>query len=199
MQTDLAAQIVVERIGRDAMSLRELATLRMTVFRAWPYLYDGSLDYEADYLAEFLNDDAAMLVVARLGEIPVGMATASPMATQSDIVRAPFLAAGIDVGRLFYFGESVLLPAFRGLGLGHRFFDEREAEARRAGANRATFCAVQRDEDHPSKPEKARDLKPFWRKRGYHPSAQFDTTMMWQEVGEPHEREHRMRFWMKPL
>ena len=62
------------------MSLHALATLRMTVFRSWPYLYDGSVDYEAGYLAEFLSDEAAVLVVARLGEIPVGMATASPMA-----------------------------------------------------------------------------------------------------------------------
>ncbi|QGP80923.1 GNAT family N-acetyltransferase [Sphingobium sp. CAP-1] len=199
MQADLDAQIRVERIGRDDMSLRALATLRMTVFRGWPYLYDGSLDYEAGYLAEFLSDAAAVLVVARLGDIPVGMATASPMATQSDAVKAPFLEAGVDVSRFFYFGESVLLPQFRGLGLGHRFFDEREAAARNAGANNAIFCVVARDADHPLRPEGARDLTSFWEGRGYRIAPGFTTTMRWKDVGQAEESDHPMRFWLKPL
>lgn len=199
MQEELAAPVVVERIGRDDMSLRALATLRMTVFRGWPYLYDGSHDYEAGYLDAFLNDDAAVLVVARLGEIPVGMATASPMATQSDEVRAPFLAAGIDPASLFYFGESVLLPQFRGLGIGHRFFDEREAAARTARASSATFCAVMREADHPARPEGARDLTSFWEGRGYRVAPRFTTTMRWKEVGQAEESDHPMRFWWKSL
>jgi hypothetical protein len=78
--TDRAGQVVVERIDRDDLSLRALATLRMTVFRSWPYLYDGSMEYESAYLSKFLDDEAAVLIVARVGEIPVGMATASPLA-----------------------------------------------------------------------------------------------------------------------
>lgn len=199
MEAGLAAPVVVARIGRDDMSLRALATLRMTVFRGWPYLYDGSLDYEASYLAEFLNDDAAVLVVAHIGEIPVGMATASPMATQSEAVKAPFQAAGMEPDSLFYFGESVLLPQFRGLGIGHRFFDEREAAARTSGASHATFCAVEREADHPSRPEDARDLTPFWEARGYRLAPQLGMIMRWKEVGQREESDHPMRFWLKPL
>ena len=36
-----------------ADALPELARLRMTVFRDWPYLYDGSIAYEQAYLAKF--------------------------------------------------------------------------------------------------------------------------------------------------
>ena len=32
-----------------------LARLRIEVFRDWPYLYDGGLDYEEDYLGRFLR------------------------------------------------------------------------------------------------------------------------------------------------
>lgn len=199
MQADLVEQIRVECICKDDMSLHALATLRMTVFRSWPYLYDGSVDYEAGYLAEFLSDEAAVLVVARLGEIPVGMATASPMATQSDAVKSPFLAAGVDVDSFFYFGESVLLPQFRGLGLGHRFFDEREAAARKAGASSAVFCAVSRDADHPLRPESARDLTPFWHRRGYRLAPRFTMNMRWKEAGQAKESEHLMRYWLKQL
>lgn len=199
MQANLAERVQVERVGRDDMSLRALATLRMTVFRAWPYLYDGSVDYESAYLREFLNDEAAVLVVARIGEIPVGMATASPMATQSEAVRAPFVAAGVDVESLFYFGESVLLAQFRGLGIGHRFFDEREAAARTAGAVSTTFCAVAREADHPLRPQGTRNLEPFWNSRGYQIAPGLTTTMRWKEVDQEDDRDHLMQFWCKQL
>jgi hypothetical protein len=31
-------------------ALDGVASLRIAVFRDWPYLYDGSLDYEREYL-----------------------------------------------------------------------------------------------------------------------------------------------------
>jgi len=196
---DLAASLVVERVGRDDLSLRALATLRMTVFRSWPYLYDGSVDYEAAYLDEFLSAEDAVVIVARVGDIPVGMATASPMATQSHVIKAPFVAAGVAVDTLYYFGESVLLPQFRGQGIGHRFFDEREAAARAAGADCATFCAVVRQDDDPRRPHGARDLQGFWRNRGYSLAPGYDTQLSWKEVGAAQESEHLMRFWIKRL
>jgi GNAT superfamily N-acetyltransferase len=71
------------------------------------------------------------------------------MMHQKAAFREPFAARGIDVTRLFYFGESVLLPEYRGHGIGHAFFDAREAAARRAGASAACFAAVVRAPDHP--------------------------------------------------
>ena len=36
-----------------AATLGDVARLRIEVFRAWPYLYDGTVDTEQRYLAEF--------------------------------------------------------------------------------------------------------------------------------------------------
>ena len=35
-------------------ALPDLAALRIAVFAAYPYLYDGDAAYEADYLREFV-------------------------------------------------------------------------------------------------------------------------------------------------
>jgi GNAT superfamily N-acetyltransferase len=196
---DLPAPLVVERVGRDDLSLRALATLRMTVFRTWPYLYDGNLDYEAAYLDEFLSSEDAIVIVARVGGIPVGMATASPMLTQSDVITESFLRAGFDTRAIHYFGESVLLPQFRGQGIGHRFFDERERAAKVAGAQFGAFCAVARSRDDPRRPEGERDLTGFWQKRGYSIETRCETRLRWKEVDQPTESDHLMRFWMKKL
>lgn len=199
LSDDPAENVIIERIGRDDLSLRALATLRMTVFRSWPYLYDGSTEYEAAYLSEFLSDPASILIVARIGEIPIGMATASPLVTQSNTISAPFIAAGIDVETIFYFGESVLLKQFRGTGIGHRFFDEREATATEYGATHSAFCAVARPDDHPMRPDNARDLGPFWQKRGYRLVPNLSITLDWKDVDQPGDTPHRMHFWMKTL
>ena len=57
--------------------LDDLARLRITVFREWPYLYEGSLDYEQRYLRDFLDIPQAALIIARDGDEIVGAATAS--------------------------------------------------------------------------------------------------------------------------
>ena len=57
-----------------------LARLRMTVFRDYPYLYDGSEAYEAGYLRTYAASGAAMAVLAREGDTIVGASTGVPMA-----------------------------------------------------------------------------------------------------------------------
>ena len=172
-----------------ASALDDLAALRITVFAAFPYLYDGDVAYEADYLREFAAAPDGVLVAAFDGARIVGAATASPMAAQKPEFQAPYAARGLDVARLFYFGESVLLPEYRGRGVGHDFFDHREQQARRCGANAACFAAVIRPSDHPARPAGYQPLDPFWRKRGYAPMPGFVTELAWKEHGEAGESD----------
>lgn len=185
-----------EEIGA---AVGDLAALRIAVFAQWPYLYDGDAEYEADYLREFLSARDAVLVAATDGGRIVGAATASPMAAQKPEFRAPFAARGMDTSRLFYFGESVLLPAYRGRGAGHAFFDQREAQARRCGADAACFAAVIRPEDHPARPGDYRPLDGFWRARGYAPIPDFITHLAWKEHGEAQESPKPLQYWHKVL
>jgi GNAT superfamily N-acetyltransferase len=175
----------------------DLAALRIAVFAAFPYLYDGDTDYEAEYLKEFIAAPDALLVAAFDGPRIVGAATASPMHAQKDEFRAPFEARGIDTASLYYFGESVLLPAYRGRGIGHAFFDHREGQAARCGATAATFAAVIRPEDHPARPAGYVPLDAFWRKRGYEQVPGFITELGWKEHGEADESLKPMQYWMR--
>lgn len=46
----------------------DIARLRITVFCEWPYLYEGSLAYERNYLAHYANCADGVLVIARTDE-----------------------------------------------------------------------------------------------------------------------------------
>lgn len=178
-------------------ALGDLAQLRITVFAAYPYLYDGDAAYEAEYLAEYAAASDAVLVAAFDGDRIVGAATAAPMIHQKAEFRAPFAARGLDVDRLFYFGESVLLPEYRGQRIGHAFFDHREAQAKKCGATASCFAAVIRPDDHPAKPAGYVPHDAFWTKRGYAVVPGLVTELAWKEHGEEGESLKAMQYWLK--
>ncbi|MBH8580410.1 GNAT family N-acetyltransferase [Bisbaumannia pacifica] len=179
--------------------LEALAGLRIRVFRDFPYLYDGDPAYEAAYLGRYAENPASRFVLAFDGKALVGAATGQPLADEVAEFRAPFAAAGIDPATVFYYGESLLLPEYRGRGIGKAFMADREAHARDAGFALAAFCAVERPDDHPRKPADYRPLHGFWASRGYHRRGELATTFAWKDIGEAEEGDKPMVFWLKEL
>lgn len=192
-------QLASLRGGAIASLLQPLAELRISVFREYPYLYDGDAAYEAWYLERFAAAPGALLVAALDGGRLVGAATAAPLVHEHDDFKAPFLRQGIAPAEVFYLAESVLLPAYRGRGIGHAFFDRREAAGRDLGFAKAAFCAVVRPADHPARPKDYRSLDAFWRKRGYRPIDGLTTTFPWRELGQTEETAKPMQFWLREL
>jgi len=194
--------IEVKSLTGDALvaALPDLARLRMVVFRDWPYLYDGTLEYEQEYLAKFAASRGAVCIAAYDGGQVVGASTASPMAETDAEFIEPFEKAGYDISKVFYCGESVLLKSHRGHGLGHAFFDGREAQARKLGGfTWSTFCRVVRPDDHPLKPKDYVPLDGFWKKRGYAPVEGLVATYEWKDVDHSTATPHQMQFWIKAL
>lgn len=189
------------RAGADiAPFIDDLARLRIAVFRAFPYLYEGSLDYEKTYVATYARSPGSVFVLAIDGGKVVGAATGIPMADETAAFKAPFAAAGYDASRIFYFGESVLMPHYRGRGIGVRFFEEREAHARRLGGlDFCAFCAVDRAVDHPSRPRDYTPLDTFWNRRGFVHHPALKTEYAWRDVGAAQETAKPMSFWLKEI
>lgn len=177
-----------------------LAHLRIAVFKEFPYLYDGSLEYEAAYLKTYLECPQSLIVTVRDEAEIVGASSALPLVSETPELRQPFETQGWDVGRVFYLAESVLLPNYRGRGLGRQFFELREAHARSLGGfAHSAFCAVKRAADHPARMGGPRSLETFWRGRGYAPDSALTATLHWQEIGQATQTPHEMGFWVKPL
>jgi GNAT superfamily N-acetyltransferase len=194
--------IRVERFsGADTQPyLQELARLRIEVFREFPYLYEGDLDHERDYLSTYTGVANGIVVVAFDAARVIGASTGLPLACETKEIKRPFIEHGYDIGQVFYFGESVLEKEYRGRGIGVRFFEEREAHARSVDAFRwTTFCAVQRPRTHPRRPADYVPLDAFWAKRGYHKQPQLNTTLSWQDLDESTASPKPMVFWIKSI
>jgi GNAT superfamily N-acetyltransferase len=184
----------------DALAavLDDVARLRLRVFRDWPYLYDGNEDYERDYMSAY-QSPGAVVVAALDGDRIVGAATGAPMADHAEDFGAAFLHRPEPMSQIFYCAESVLLPEYRGRGIGHAFFDAREAHARSLGSRWSAFCSVIRPAEHPARPADYWALDEFWRKRGYAPLEGVIARFRWKDLGDEAESEKPLQFWMREL
>jgi GNAT superfamily N-acetyltransferase len=191
--------ITVATLAGDAVRavIPDLARLRVEVFRDWPYLYDGDLEYERGYLAKYADLPDATVVVARDGARVIGASTALPLAKAETEMQRPFRDHGLDVAAWYYFGESVLDRAYRGRGLGVAFFAGREARAAALGYRATTFCAVERPADHPLRPPDYLPLDGFWTRRGYTRRPELRASFAWRDIGQPAETQHPMVFWTR--
>ncbi len=197
MQRGMAELQIITLTGEAlAPHLPALARLRAAVFAQWPYLYEAAEGAEARYLQSYAASPGAAIALALAGDTTIGAATCQPMAEASTAVRA----AGLDPATHCYFGESVLLPEYRGRGLGVAFFAAREAHARALGLANAAFCAVVRNANDPRRPASYTPLDAFWRKRGYTPRPEISAIMQWAEPGDTgRETPHSLSFWTKAL
>lgn len=177
-----------------------LARLRISVFREFPYLYDGTEEYERRYLETYVRTDSSIAVLATVNGEVVGASTGLAMAAEEPAFTRPFVAAGLDIEEIYYCAESVLLPPYRGMGIYKHFFMERERHARTLnGIKMMAFCAVQRPDNHPLRPADYVPLEDIWARFGYKRQEELHTTFEWKDIDEETPSPKPMVFYTKRL
>lgn len=195
-------QLKIKQVtGKDLKKyLSKLGELRIRVFREYPYLYDGSKEYEREYLQKYVESEHSIAVLIFDGSDLVGCSTAIPLSDESDAFQRPFLKASITPDSVFYCGESVLLKDYRGLGVYKHFFTKRENHAQKLEKfDLIVFCAVVRPDDHPLRPKNYQPLDPVWKKFGYSKNPSLKAKFAWKDLNESEETEKEMVFWTKSL
>lgn len=184
--------------GNDIKNyVNDLAALRIEVFKEYPYLYDGSLEAEKAYLEYYSQSkDSIILLVEDQGSV-VGATTGIPLAQADYDFRKPFENKNYNIDDIFYLGESVLLPKYRGQNFGNKFFQRREEFAKSLGYNNLVFCSVNRDKSHPLKPDNYRALDDWWIRLGYKHYSDLVCKFSWKEVDEKEEVLNSLTFWQK--
>lgn len=193
--------VTISRLKGKAIHpyINDLAKLRIAILKDYPYLYEGDLEYERNYLSTYTNSDACVMILAKDGDKVIGASTAIPLEFEVEEFKRPFIQANMNINDIFYFGESVLDKRYRGKGIYRHFFLEREAAAREYGSRTAAFCAVERALDDPRRPKDYQPLDVIWKRYGYTKHAELTTTFDWLEVGATQQSTNPMTFWLKKL
>lgn len=178
----------------------DIARLRISIFREYPYLYDGDKAYEVDYLKKFINTEDSMLVLAFSDEKIVGALTGLPLRYEEPNVREPWIQSNRPIDQLYYFSEGLLRREFRNIGIGRRMFQLAENWVENTHRYEAfTLATVIRSEDHPKKPAHFSSTDRFWEKLGYRKTNDMICTIPWKEVGEVQESPKPLLFWSKNI
>ncbi|PLW70600.1 GNAT family N-acetyltransferase [Pseudohalioglobus lutimaris] len=200
MSTNVA---ILSLSGADALEyIPEVAKLHVEVFRDFPYLYDRDPKFEARLLSMFFaNAESPFFALAFDDKNLVGASTARSLCNRlvTDGVESMFRANGYDPEEICYLADSVLLPAYRGSGLGRKFFQLREEHAVENGYRRCCFCAVQRDDHHPQRPAEYHPLDKLWGSLGYLEHPELEVEFTWKDIDQPAATAKRMRYWIKNL
>ncbi len=193
--------VVITRLRGEEIKpyIPDLAALRIKIFRDFPYLYVGDLEYEKNYLKTYTDCKESILVIVRDGAQIVGASTAIPLRFEVPEFQKPFIDAAIPIEKIFYFGESLLLPQYRRSGIGYRFFHERETVARMSNYLVTAFCSVDRPDNHPRRPTDWVPLNDFWQRLGYIKHPELVAQISWKDLDETEQSPKPMVFWMKKL
>ncbi len=177
----------------------ELAKLRIRIFHDYPYLYEGDIDYEQNYLHIYTKcPDSVMVIVLDQAKV-VGASTSIPLRFEHQEFQQPFLNQGKKIDDIFYLGESVLLHQYRGMNIYHKFFLARETAAKEQGYHTTAFCSVKRAPNDPRKPINYKPLDQIWERYGYSHHPELCAYYSWKEIGESKESEKPLTFWLKSL
>jgi GNAT superfamily N-acetyltransferase len=196
------AGINIQVLDQDSIGahLPALASLRVAIFREYPYLYQGTIDHELrEVLPIYARSQRCVCVIAQEGDQVIGVAVGVPLAEMDALMTAPLSKAGMSVTSIFCLGELLVVREFRGQGIGRQLYAAFEKQVRLMIAYRSiAMYEIDRAADA-AKPTDYRSLDPFWRQRGFvkHPELSF--TVPWTEVGDTQPSEHRLVFWIKSL
>lgn len=194
--------ITIEKFaGDEARKIADdLAHLRLKVFWDFPYLYEGTVEYEKTYLETYFKAKHSFILIVKDGDKIVGATTGIWAREEEESFKKPLHAYGLNTDEVFYFGESVLLPEYRGQGLGKVFMQERENYARSIpGIKILAFCSVERPFNHRLRPQGYKPLDEFWKSRGFSPASGLFTEYSWKDRDEKEETVKKLNYWLKNI
>ncbi len=175
-----------------------IAKLRTEVFREYPYLEEPDFVKETQHLNKVLACKESIGVLIFDNATLVGASLGYPLRLEEPTTLKTFPEKQIP--SYFFFGDSVLLKTYRGRGIGHHFFDAREAHVHSLKPYQSICFYFPDDiELDPTLPKDFVPLFDFWRKRGYIHHPELKCLIPWRKIAEAKPKERQCSFWIKNL
>lgn len=176
-----------------------IVQLSNEIFKGHPYLYDGN---DADYtkhLKSYATSKNAVVSIAFDGTKVIGVATGIPLSEAWGKYQEPFKNKGEDISKIYYLGELLLLPEYRGQGIGQQMVKEVEKYAKEKGFATITAQAIDEKSLKTPAPSDYYSMTNPLQKLGFKERPEINSVGHWTNVNETKESPHQMVYWTKSL
>jgi hypothetical protein len=179
--------------------LSSIAKLEIDVLSEYPYLYQEDLACQINLVKRYVECTKSIVVLVMEGDSAVGVSSGIPLYFDSERFKKPFIDNGIDVQKVYYLGDSVLLPMYRGRSIYREFFAKREAAAIEHGCTISSFISVERLLNDPRRPNNYVPLDAVWQRFGYIKHPELFVELEWKDVGDEKLSKKKLVYWLKLL
>ncbi len=169
----------------------QLGHFRIEIFREYPYFYDGSLEYEREYLSRYSRSQRSLVILMVDDQRIVGACTGIPLSQECEEFKEPF--EGEDVDQYFYIGEIMLDKGYRGKGLGKKLFDDYLSHIPKDRYQ--SLCAYTVRRVNPSNTEDDSPIKGLLVSRGFKVLKSKTAYFSWKDVGHTEETIKAFDVW----
>lgn len=177
--------------------LKRLAEIRLLFYRDYPYLYDGTLEEEENYLSTYAHSENTLLVIAKRDEEVVGAILGLPLIESPEENKEAFKDTEVSPAELFYLGDSMVINELKTTDLLDQLYYQFETAVQQFGKYRGiVVCEIERDSNDP------KNNCPYevtWNKKGFLREPSQVVHFSWKEIGDLDSSDHRMIFWSKLL
>jgi GNAT superfamily N-acetyltransferase len=187
--------------GREIQKyINDIAVLRITVFREYPYLYDGDMPTEVDYLSGYSSSKNSVLIFVKDGEKTVGAVSGKPLADMEELLLVPFAQHHLSVQDIFYLGEIMLLKEYRGKGIGYQLYRKFEDVVKQKKQyQKMAIAEIGRQDQDPRKPKNYIPGRVFWQRLGYIEYPEMIIQVLYKETDNAENIPHSLIYSLKDL
>jgi GNAT superfamily N-acetyltransferase len=175
--------------------IEALGRFRIEVFSEYPYLYEGSLEYERKYLGRYARNPDSFLIMIDDKDGLVGVCTGVPLLEESLEFRKLFVEE--ELHEVYYIGEVMVRADCRGRGIGTNLLATALSTIDSEKYKTICLAAVDRGGNHPSRPARYTPPDSLWRKLGFAKYENLVVPFAWKDIGDKAETEKPMVVWIK--
>ena len=172
-----------------------LGGFRIQIFREYPYLYDGSIEYERTYLSRYSMAPESLCLILEDALGIVGACTGIPLAREDSEFQNAFV--GENKEEVYYIGEVMLRADSRGKKLGSSLMSTALDLIDSNKFKKISLCTVDRGLNHPREPLSYSPPDYLWKKYGFEKSGNLMAYLDWKDVGQDVETRKPLNIWFR--
>ena len=172
-----------------------LGGFRIQIFREYPYLYDGSIEYERTYLRRYSMAPESLCLILEDALGIVGACTGIPLACEDSEFQNAFV--GENKEEVYYIGEVMLRADSRGKKLGSSLMSTALDLIDSNKFKKISLCTVDRGLNHPREPLSYSPPDYLWKKYGFEKSGNLMAYLDWKDVGQDVETRKPLNIWFR--